>query len=185
MSLDCGAPYVGKDRCGCEGCGPVVEPTSAGAGDQGAAAPAGTTYLLEMPFQRPPLNWNDRHNRWKHARLVKEVRRDVAWVAKSYRLPPADRITVQLHYAPGRRGTFDGSNFMATTKPAIDGLVDCGIVEDDDATHVHELTPEIHFPPEPGPRCWLTVTVHKDPPAEAGSQPSTPAGVPPLSGGAS
>lgn len=26
-----------------------------------------------------------------------------------------------------------------------------------DSPHVTELQPAIHFPPEPGPRCWLTI----------------------------
>lgn len=135
------------------------------ATDQGAVAGAGTTYRLEMPFQRPPLNWNDRHNRWKRARLVAAVRQDVGWIAKSHNIPKSERITVQFHYATGRRGTYDPMNFGATSKPCIDALVDCGIVRDDDPTHLHELTPEIHLPPEPGPRCWLIVTVHQDSPA--------------------
>lgn len=139
MAEDCGAPYVGKEQCGCSGCGPTV-------------------YRLDLPFERPPLNWNHRFNRWKQARIVAEIRRDVSWIAMRQAIPSMERIVVQLHYATGRRGRFDPMNFTATTKPAIDGLVDAGVVVDDDSTHVRELAPEIHLPPEPGPRCWLIVT---------------------------
>jgi hypothetical protein len=118
-----------------------------------------TTYRLDLPWPRPPLNHNQRlHHRIK-ARIVAEIRRDVGWIAKAAKIPPCDRITVQLHYAPGRRGTQDPMNWTATTKPAIDGLRDAGVIPDDDSRHVHELEPEILFPPEPGPKCWLTLEV--------------------------
>jgi crossover junction endodeoxyribonuclease RusA len=117
-----------------------------------------TTYWLDLPYERPPLNHNKRLNRWAKAKLVAQVRRDVAWIARGRAIPQAERITVQLHYAPGRGGRYDPMNFTATTKPAIDGLVDAGVVVDDDSAHVHEVAPEIHLPPEPGPRCWLIVS---------------------------
>jgi len=118
-----------------------------------------TTYRLDLPWPRPPLNHNQRMHRMVEARVVAEVRRDVGWIAKAAKIPACDHITVQFHYAPGRRGKLDPMNLTATSKPAIDGIVDAGIVVDDDSTHVHEVTPAVHFPPEPGPKCWLTVEV--------------------------
>lgn len=118
-------------------------------------------FELVLPWQRPPLNHNQRLHRMAEARIKAEVREATAWLARSAGIPPCERITVQLHYAPGRRGTHDPMNITATSKPAIDGLVDAGVVPDDDSTHVHEETPEVHFPPAPGPRCWLTVQVHR------------------------
>lgn len=120
---------------------------------------AGTTYVINLPYTRPPLTWNDRHNRWKRAEIVRNVRADVGWLARQAGIPSAERIVVQLHYAPGRKGRRDPMNFTATSKPAIDGLVDVGIVPDDDSEHVYEPPPEIHYPPEPGPRCWLAITL--------------------------
>lgn len=118
---------------------------------------------LPLPWRRPPLNHNDRLFRMHEAKVVAEIREGVGWLAKAARLPRAERLVVQLHYAPGRQGRQDAMNWTATSKPAIDGLVDAGLVADDDTTHVHELTPEIHFPPEPGPRCWLTLQLHFTP----------------------
>lgn len=122
--------------------------------------PSDTTYWLDLPYERPPLNANQRLGYREKARIVAEVRRSVGFLAKYRQIPRCQRITVQLHYAPGRRGKRDPMNLTPASKPCIDGLVDAGIVIDDDSEHVHELPPEIHFPPEPGPRCWLTVTVH-------------------------
>lgn len=116
-----------------------------------------TEYRIDLPWPRPPLNQNQRLNHWAKASLVAAIRADAHVLAKAAKIPHSNRITVQLHYAPGRRGRRDPMNLTATTKPLIDGLVDAGIVDDDDTEHVHELTPEIHFPPEPGPRCWITI----------------------------
>lgn len=119
----------------------------------------GQTYRLDLPWPRPPLNHNQRLHHMVEARIKAEVRERVGWLAKAAKIPPAQRITVQLHYAPGRRGRQDPMNWTRTSKPAIDGIVDAGVVRDDDTEHVHEEPPAIHFPPEPGPRCWLTVEV--------------------------
>jgi hypothetical protein len=127
---------------------------------QNVEQPAGE-YRINLPWPRPLLNHNHRINRWARATITATIREDVWKLAKAAKIPPCDRITVQLHYAPGRRGKQDPMNWTATSKPAIDGLVDAGIVVDDDTEHVHEDTPKIHFPPEPGPRCWLVITPGK------------------------
>ncbi len=119
----------------------------------------GQTYRLDLPWPRPPLNHNDRLHHMAEAPIKAEIRETVGWLAKAAKIPPAERIIVQLHYAPGRKGRQDPMNWTRTTKPAIDGIVDAGVVRDDDTEHVHEEPPDILFPPEPGPRCWLTVEV--------------------------
>lgn len=119
-------------------------------------------YTLDLPWPRPPLNHNDRYHRGWRARIVASIRRDVGWLAKAAKIPHVERVTVQLHYAPGKHIRTDAMNWTATSKPAIDGLVDAKIVDDDDGSHVYEKTPEIHFPPEPGPRCWLTVEITQE-----------------------
>jgi crossover junction endodeoxyribonuclease RusA len=115
-------------------------------------------YLIELPWPRPPLNHNHRLTYWAKGALQAEVRKTAWALVRQAALPRCTKITVQFHYAPGRRGRRDPMNLTATTKPVIDGIVDAGVVPDDDSEHVHELTPEIHFPPAPGPRCWLIIT---------------------------
>lgn len=139
----------------------IPPPHDSQADGQADAAPR--EVVLPLPWPRPPLNHNHRLHRRLEASVVAEVREAVGWLAKAAKLPRAERLVVQLHYAPGRRGRQDAMNWTATTKPAIDGLVDAGLVADDDTTHVHELTPQIHFPPVPGPRCWLTLQLHLTP----------------------
>lgn len=108
-----------------------------------------------------PLTHNDRHHPLKRARLVKTIRDGTHWAAKNAKLPKGvAHATVQLHYRPGSRSVTDAPNLTATSKPAIDGLVDYGLVPDDTDRWVTEVMPTIH--PGPGPRrCWLTVEVQR------------------------
>lgn len=117
------------------------------------------SYTILFTWPRPPLSRNGgRGNPIARSRVVKDVRK-MGWaLAKQQRIPTHDHIVVRLHYAPGRRQQQDPMNWTDTTKAIIDGLRDAGVVPDDDTRHVTELEPEILFPPEPGPRCWLTIT---------------------------
>lgn len=118
-----------------------------------------TTYRLDLPWPRPPLNHNQRLHWAKRAPIIAKIRRDVGWLAKAAKIPACGHITVQLVYAPGLRRKRDAPNWTATSKPAIDGLVDAGVVPDDNGEYVTELPVMILPPPEPGPRCWLTVEI--------------------------
>ena len=125
------------------------------------AAPEPVVYQIEFSFPRPPLNHNQRLHWAVEARIVATVRREAAWLAKSARIPTFERITVQLHYAPGHRRKIDPPNLTATSKPCIDGIVDAGIVIDDSDEYVTELMPVIHRPPVLGPRCWMTIEISR------------------------
>lgn len=63
------------------------------------------------------------------------------------------RIVATIHKP--RQGRWDPNNFHDTTKPLVDGLVDAGILADDDHTRV--LGPD-HRAGKPGlPRIVLTI----------------------------
>lgn len=120
---------------------------------------------LGLPWERPPLSLNDRDGRGAHAATVAKVRRDTGWTARAARLGHHDHVTVELHYQPARRGRRDADNLVATLKPVCDGLVDAGLVDDDDPAHMTKLMPVID---EPGPaqrrgRLWLTITIREIP----------------------
>ena len=51
----------------------------------------------------------------------------------------------------------DGSNFNAMLKGAFDGIVDAGLVVDDDARHWTTLPPEFYIDKE-NPRVEITIT---------------------------
>lgn len=123
-------------------------------------------YTVEVPMtvrvksgKGRPLTHNDRMHWGEKKGHVRAIREAVGIAAKATRIPAAERITVQLHYAPGdRRSVTDAPNLTATSKAAIDGLVDAGVVPDDTDKHVTEVMPEIHKGMGVR-RCWLTVDV--------------------------
>jgi crossover junction endodeoxyribonuclease RusA len=103
-----------------------------------------------------PLSSNDRWHFRVKARHVAAIREGAGWAAKAAKIPPQEHITVRLHYAPGDSRRRDASNLMATQKPAVDALVDAGVVPDDTAKWVTELMPVIHE--GPGRRAlWLEI----------------------------
>lgn len=123
---------------------------------------------------RLPRPWtsNDRvHWRTRH-RYSRIIRRAVATTARSLAIGPQEHIVVGLHYRPGDRRRRDAPNLNASQKPAVDGLVDAGVVPDDTSRWVTELQPTIHD--EPGPReLWLSVEAGHDSTPTATQPPST------------
>lgn len=110
-------------------------------------------WLLDVPLVVPgkrgamlPLSANDRMHFRPKARYVATIREQVAWQARAAHISPQDHVTVQLHYAPGDARRRDASNLVATQKPAVDALVDAGVVPDDTARWVEELMPMLHVP---------------------------------------
>jgi crossover junction endodeoxyribonuclease RusA len=119
-----------------------------------------TEYLIELPWDKPPLSQNDSGRHWaKKARIIREVRTTAAWLAKQARIPACSRVRVELHYQPKVRRTRDNENLAPTSKACIDGaLVDAGVVPDDCDEFVERYGPVIHpvVDGEPG-RLWLVI----------------------------
>lgn len=130
------------------------------------AADTGTTHRVGVPMMwrgpsRPPepmLSANQRLHWRSRAARTKTIRHTVAYRAQQLNLGQVGRLTVTLHYRPGDNRRRDPSNLVSTQKPAVDGLVDAGLVPDDTPRYVTERMPIIH--PGPGPReLWLEIEV--------------------------
>lgn len=118
-----------------------------------------STYEIRLPWPAPPLSLNDRGD-WK-ARYGKTraVRKVAASFVRAAHIAPASRIRVTLTYHPrdGRRR--DEDNLVATLKPICDGIVDAGVVVDDDPAHMAKDMPVITTPDTKDPRLLLTIEV--------------------------
>lgn len=115
---------------------------------------------LTMPlsFTRPPLSANDRTHWRPRARIIRQVRHEAATRARAMRWGPYKYIAVQFHYQQSVTRRQDRGNLMPTHKALLDGLVDAGVVPDDNPQYVDELMPQIHPPVKGQPaRCWLTI----------------------------
>jgi crossover junction endodeoxyribonuclease RusA len=125
-----------------------------------AAPEQAEVYEIDIPMIQdlPPLNANQRLHWRQRSQRVALIRDTVTLLARNAHIPAANHIVVQLHFQPGDKRRRDASNLVPTQKPAVDGLVQAGIVPDDTAEWVTEHMPKLH--PGPGKRrLWLTVEV--------------------------
>jgi crossover junction endodeoxyribonuclease RusA len=105
----------------------------------------------------PPLTANQRLHWAEKNRRTQMVREHVAWRAREAKVGAQEHVVVQLHFVPPDRRHRDPANLTATQKPAVDGLVDAGVVPDDTPRYVTELMPVIHEPSYGVTRMWLVV----------------------------
>jgi Holliday junction resolvase RusA-like endonuclease len=101
---------------------------------------------------------NDRDHWRVKARKVAEIR-NVAEIYVWNRGMPAglDHITVGLVYVPRDRRRRDADNLVVPLmKALVDGIVDAGVVADDDTEHVTRTMPVI-LAPDGDPRLVLII----------------------------
>jgi crossover junction endodeoxyribonuclease RusA len=115
--------------------------------------------VVQLKTDTRPLTHNDRMHWRKRAPKVKTIRQVTAANATAAHIPLCQHITVTLHYAPGDKASVtDSPNLTATSKPAIDGLVDARVVPNDTDRYVTEVMPVIHLGPGTR-RLWLEIEV--------------------------
>lgn len=125
---------------------------------------ATTVYELNLRFTKPPLNLNDRMHWAQKAKITKDIRARARLVARSVGLPKGcNDVSVRIVYRPRDKRRRDPSNLLLTQKPVLDGLVDYGLIPDDDPEHVEELMPKV-LPPEKGKpgMVWIEVGINDD-----------------------
>ena len=103
------------------------------------------TITIDLPYEKPPLNANQRLHWAEEARLKRKLRGDMGWLMKSVRyaiepLQEGQKLRIQLVYTPASNRRRDTLNLYATLKPLVDGIVDSGIIPDDTPDYVE--TPE-------------------------------------------
>lgn len=115
---------------------------------------------IDLPWSSPPLSLNQRQNWRVKANNTRMVRDTAMLLAKQSKFGTCERIEVTLHYRPRDRRTRDAENPVATLKALCDGLVDAGIVADDDPGHMVKNMPVIHEATSVSglkPRLWLVI----------------------------
>lgn len=108
-----------------------------------------------LPTSLPTMSLNDREHWAPKSQKTKTLRAAANWLARSKRLPQnLPYAWVGLVYrAPDRRSR-DGDNLVAMLKPLADGLVDYGLVPDDNYKYMTKIMPIIIPPTE---KQWKTV----------------------------
>jgi len=95
-----------------------------------------TTYVVALPAGMTLLNANDRIHWRVRSRITKGLREAAKASALDVQIPPLDRIRVQAVLHPHDKRRRDPHNWYPSYKAAIDGLVDAGVIPDDDNKHL-------------------------------------------------
>lgn len=99
--------------------------------------PGAGPWQLVIPAPAPWLNANQRRDRRRQAVDVRAWRQAAGWRAKQAKLPRGlarVHILAELHMTDRRRR--DPHNYYPTIKAVVDGLVDHGLIADDDASRL-------------------------------------------------
>jgi hypothetical protein len=96
-----------------------------------------TAYQIRLPWKERILHANQRLHWAEKNRRTQTVRAVVASYADLAKLPKGcDQVRVTLTWRPARRYRTDSDNLFPLLKAGLDGLVDYGLVPDDNSRHV-------------------------------------------------
>lgn len=105
------------------------------------------TWRLELPAGSPLINANANLHFRKKADLVKTIRQTAWAMARHAKLPALQHAHIYYVIHPDLKGRRrDPGNWSPSAKAAIDGLVDAGILPDDNHTHLLGPDPRIGTP---------------------------------------
>lgn len=82
------------------------------------------------------LSMNDRRHFMAHAKAVKRWRSDARILATALRIPQLESVHIRAEIYKPKAGRYDPHNLFPTLKSIIDGVVDAGVVADDDHRHL-------------------------------------------------
>jgi hypothetical protein len=116
------------------------------------------TWRLELPAEMNLINANDRLHPVKRAPFIKVIR-NAAWaMARHHKIPALQHahIFYVIHPDTTTRRR-DPGNWSPSAKAAVDGLVDAGVLPDDNHTHLLGPDPRIGEPAK-GSQMVLIIT---------------------------
>lgn len=135
---------------------PSARGTSRSAGRAREICAEGRAWIIPLPYERPPLNLNQRLHWAARNRLVQQIKSDVHTLARFHKLPTGlDRVHVTLHWQPTTNRRRDSDNPSLTLKACVDGLTTYGLTDDDNSEHVTSGT--VIEPRAAVAAVWLTI----------------------------
>lgn len=91
---------------------------------------------IAAPFRDTLLNANQRRH-WRHRQRVTKDWRDAAgWLAKAAGVPRLQRAHIVVEFSFGDQRRRDVANYQPTVKAIVDGLIDVGLLPDDNDRHL-------------------------------------------------
>jgi hypothetical protein len=126
----------------------TTTPQTPARASEHAAGGQPRTWTVALPAGQKLLNANQRLHHMAKYRITKQLRSDAFKLAKAAQIPRLKRARIDCTFEPPNRRTRDAANWHDTAKPLIDGLVDAGVLDDDDYTrldgpfmHIGEVYP--------------------------------------------
>jgi crossover junction endodeoxyribonuclease RusA len=116
----------------------------------GAGTKAPRTWTIELPPGTQLLTMNQRMHHMVTARLTKTLRETAGWLARAQHIPHLEAAWIVCELTVPDKRRRDPANWMPTAKACVDGLVDAGVLEDDDFSRVR------------GPDMRLNVAGHRE-----------------------
>ncbi len=117
--------------------------------------------ILELPNRvlSPNVQHGSIGGRFKKAAATKRYRRLAKEATEEEQIEssPWGKAIVTPVYFHARGGRRDDDNFVGSLKAAYDGIVDAGLLLDDDSEHMTKMPPEFRVDKE-NPRVEITVT---------------------------
>lgn len=109
--------------------------------------------VVRLPYFWPPLRSNDRMNRWRKAEWTSNIRHAAKILTKAQKLPPiTGPVRVVFVWTVCDNHRRDVSASAPTSKAALDGIVDSGLLSGDHSTVVTSETCRIEVGDKPGCR---------------------------------
>jgi crossover junction endodeoxyribonuclease RusA len=102
-----------------------------------------TVYTVALPAGLPLLNANGRVHWRTRARITKTLREAACVVAKQQRIPRLGRVEMTLVLHPHDKRLRDAHNWYPSFKAAIDGIVDAGVLADDNSRFLTSTRTEL------------------------------------------
>ena len=100
------------------------------------------TWVVQLPFTKS-LSLNDRMHYRVRAKVTALWRGETKLALSMRNIPACERVSAALLYVPAQNRRRDPDNLVASMKPAVDALVDAGVVVDDTQEFVERIWPVI------------------------------------------
>lgn len=111
--------------------------------------------FIDIPAPAEWINSNHRLHRMAQAELTKQWRQAARSAAKG--LPQLQTpVHITAHIWKTRSGRYDPCNLYPTVKACVDGIVDAGLIHDDDHTRV--IGPDMRHGGTGNPEIILEIT---------------------------
>lgn len=123
---------------------------------EGSVVDASTTYTILLPMDKSMMMSANHRKHWTvRYRITKHWRQVARIMARNARIPLLDQARIVVTFSFGDQRRRDTANFYPVTKAIVDGIVDAGVLADDNDKHVQGPDARRDDPNPPGIRVEL------------------------------